>query len=387
MDIKHLLSLIKKEENTKLDFKIHIDIETESGRKELAKDVCAIANSRGGRGYLVIGVEDKSKKLVGIEKATYSEETIQQIISSRTEPPVPVSYEEISINFPHVPSPITLGVLTIYDSPQRPFQIRDTGAFYIRRGSTTDTMRKQELISALQDGLMLNVETCPVINSSINNLDDAIVEEYFSNMGIKVTEENKLELMINAAIVMKDNESSECKATLGGLLVFCKNNNIFLPHNMIRILNNIDVATEVKIIQGDLLSMLDKCNEYLVSVLTDNYPTNALMEAVRNAVLYRDYSLHGSEIIISIQKNSITVSSPGMLLNSQSSININSKGYIKRNMWVYERLLTLDNKKRLQSTGFGFKKMKNAFKNKRVIFINSIMDNSFKVIFPGPNTM
>ena len=43
-----------------------MDILIESGKKELAKDICAIANSRGGRGYIVIGVEDKTKRIIGI---------------------------------------------------------------------------------------------------------------------------------------------------------------------------------------------------------------------------------------------------------------------------------------------------------------------------------
>lgn len=52
MNKKKLLSLIKQREGTKLDFKLQIDISSESGKKDLLKMICAIANSRGGRGYL-----------------------------------------------------------------------------------------------------------------------------------------------------------------------------------------------------------------------------------------------------------------------------------------------------------------------------------------------
>ena len=61
MDSKRLLSLIKKEEGVKLDFKLKLSLQSEGNKKELAKDVCAIANSRGGRGYIIIGVEDKRR--------------------------------------------------------------------------------------------------------------------------------------------------------------------------------------------------------------------------------------------------------------------------------------------------------------------------------------
>jgi len=94
MDSKKILSLIKRNEGLKLDFKQKLLLEYESGKKELAKDVCAIANSRGGRGYIVVGVEDKTKNIIGLmENELFSEEQIQQIITSRCEPPIPISVD------------------------------------------------------------------------------------------------------------------------------------------------------------------------------------------------------------------------------------------------------------------------------------------------------
>lgn len=41
MDQYKLLGLIKQNESTRLDFKLCLDLSTESMKKELAKDVCA----------------------------------------------------------------------------------------------------------------------------------------------------------------------------------------------------------------------------------------------------------------------------------------------------------------------------------------------------------
>ena len=68
MDNKKLLSLIKREEGPKLDYKVRLELWTESGKKELAKDISAIANSKGGRGYLIVGIEDKSKEVIGVKE-------------------------------------------------------------------------------------------------------------------------------------------------------------------------------------------------------------------------------------------------------------------------------------------------------------------------------
>ncbi len=62
MNSQKLQYLLSQEEGPKLDFKASLSLKTASGKKELAKDIIAIANSQGGRGYLVIGVADKTKK-------------------------------------------------------------------------------------------------------------------------------------------------------------------------------------------------------------------------------------------------------------------------------------------------------------------------------------
>jgi len=37
---------------------------------------------QGGRGYIILGIEDKTKRVLGIEPKRYTEEQIQQIITT-----------------------------------------------------------------------------------------------------------------------------------------------------------------------------------------------------------------------------------------------------------------------------------------------------------------
>ena len=131
MNPQKLKSLLGQKEGNKLDFKECLNLNTESGKKEFAKDVIAIVNSIGGRGYLIIGVKDKTKQIVGIDPKDFNEEQLQQIISYRCDPPVNIRVESVPYEDKY------LGVITIFKSFQRPHQMRQTGAFYIRRGSTT----------------------------------------------------------------------------------------------------------------------------------------------------------------------------------------------------------------------------------------------------------
>lgn len=377
MNKKKLLSLIQQRENTKLDFKLKIDISSESGKKELAKDVCAIANSKGGRGYLIIGVEDRTKRLVGINRIkSLDEEKIQQVVSSRCEPPIPIKVEVLEIDG------VDIGIITIFDGGQKPYQIKETGAFHIRRGSITDIMRKSELVASFEENQLLTVETCKVVTSSAEFLNRELIEKYFKIKGITINKENESFLLESAGIAYLDKRSRKLRCTFGGLLVFCNNNNICIPNNAIRIINKINNNYSKSImINGNLLDMIDKTEEEMYKLLPDNYPVYAVMEAVKNSIMYREYSIIDKLIEVIVTKTSIIIISPGQLV-SKSDV-IGEMSYNKRNMWIYDKLISLDEGRRFINDGNGLVRIKEAFRGKRKVrLINSILDDCFKVILP-----
>lgn len=380
MEKKRLTNIIKRPESPKLDFKQLIDVVSEGGRKEFAKDVCAIANSKGGRGYIILGIEDGTKRVIGIDGMEISEEQVQQIVSSRIDPPIPVSLEITEYEGKKI------GIITIYDGPNKPYQIKDNGSFLIRRGSTTDTMRKQEIIAALQESFSFNAETFPIANSNVGSINMQLVKKYFDSKGLKVSETSKKELLESAAIIYMDRESGSEMATLGGLLVFSDKNYLYVPHNFIRVINRLEGKKQDDIIiQGDLMGIIDKSQDVLNESLPDIYPVDAVFEAVMNAVIYRDYTVYNKEIMVIIDDNSVSVVSPGVFADSKNTI---TSSYYKRNMWIYEKIVSMDSKGRLLKEDKGFTKMKKSFKNiGKVMFVNNINENSFKVIFPGINRL
>jgi len=380
MDIKKLRSLIKKEEGLKLDFKLKLDLSTETGKKELAKDICAIANSNGQRGYIIVGIQDKTKKIIGIQSEDmFKEERIQQITTSRCEPPIPLRVDFVDLNGK------TIGVISIYDGGQKPYQIRENGAFYIRRGSTTDVMRKQELVALLEENLSLTIETCPLIRSNIDVLNMDLVNKYFKRKGINFTDENRDFLLLSSGIAYDDRKGEKLKCTYGGLLVFCDINYIYIPNNMIKIVNKLnDDYGEGYIIQGNLIDMVDKAEKKILEIMPEEYPSDAIIESIKNAVLYREYFDLNRIVEITIDNNNIIISSPGEFIDE--NIKGERTNYNKRNIWLYEKLITIDEKKRFLNNGKGFTRIRDAFKNRgKVRFVNSRIEHSFKVILPGCN--
>ncbi|SHJ54155.1 AlbA family DNA-binding domain-containing protein [Tepidibacter formicigenes] len=377
MDKSKLSSLLKKPEGAKLDYKLKISLNTNGEKKELAKDIAAIANTHGGRGYIIFGVEDKTKKIIGIEKDEYIEEKIQQILSNRIDPPVPIRMEYVEYEGK------TLGILTIFKSYQRPHQLRQNGTFYIRRGSTTDVARRYEVALMFDESGIISLEMMPIFESNIDEIDYRLVYNYCKKINIK--EEISLELLENLGICVKT-EEGKYSPSLGGLLVFGKHPQRYILSSSIRVINELDKESIVKIFHGNIIYMLDEVEFYLKNTLKYyNYPIEGLYECIRNSLVHRDYFDLSREIVIYLGKNKVEVNNPGILMMEDTINSIfKEKNPSRRNNWIYQRLLILDDKMRFLGSGMGFNRIKKSFEEiGNVRFFNIYKRNLFRVILPG----
>ena len=374
MDIYKLKQLLKQEEGPKLDFKARLCLSTESEKKELTKDVIAMANSRGGRGYIVFGIEDKTKRILGIDPTDFREEQIQQIIYNRCDPPVPVSVDFIDMEGKQI------AVLTVYRSSHQPHQMMQNGAFFIRRGSTTDTARRSEIANLFQENGLMTYETVIMRHASQDELDNGLIKDYF--MSLNVISDNISSILLEAmGIIGRKNDGETYHPTVGGLLLFGKSPQLFLPHSYIKVIKGEDV----RLFHGNILKLLDECSNYLEEIIKDpDYPVGAVGEAVANALVHRDYLDISRGITVTINDRNIEVSNPGALIAGNSVYKyIKENNPDRRNPWLYQRLLTLDAKKRFMKSGIGLMRMKKAFTGiGEVKFLNIGSQNLFKVIMP-----
>lgn len=381
MNKQRLAALLAKNESTKLDFKERLSIKTDWEKKEMAKDVSAIANSKGGRGYIIFGIEDKTKRVVGIDGLEYPEEQIQQIISQRCDPPVTIKFDLVSYDGK------VIGVLTIYKSSQKPHQILQNGSFYLRRGSTTDIARREEIAGMLQDSGLLQYETIALNNLSVEQLDSNLLMEYLSKSGLKIEYEkfdSLYPLLEGLGILSREEDMDKFHPTMGGLLVFGHKPQQFLPHTGIKVVDGKTRTT--RYFDGSITTMLNCVEEYLGDLIKKtDYPKSAMFEAIANAAVHRDYLNYGREIVVYISARHIEISNPGALCNQDKiQVLLNENNPYRRNSWLYHRLLVLDEKKRFLKTGSGLKRIKNSFESHgKVKFINNEKRNLFKVILPG----
>jgi len=70
------------------------------------------------------------------------------------------------------------------------------GAFYIRRGSTTDIARRSEIANLFQENGLMTYETVILKNVGMEELDFGLIKDYFKTLN--VFSDNPSELILEA---------------------------------------------------------------------------------------------------------------------------------------------------------------------------------------------
>lgn len=368
MNLNKVKQLLKNDEGFKLDFKLKLALELESEKKEFVKDVIAIANTPGGRGYIIFGVEDRTRRIAGIEDIPLNiEEKIQQIIANRSVPPVPVKFEAVETNHKKI------GILTIFKSMQVPHQMLQTGAFYVRRGSTTDKATRHEIANMLQKFGMLSFENVPCRHATLEELDFQLIDKHIGYLD-PYKKQDKV-VLSTLGIIAADFERSIYHPTYGGLLLFGKNPQNFIPQAMLEVQYNACIMP----VTGNISKMLEDFERLIEQVLPQAYPREGLIEVVTNAIIHRNYWNSTQYTTVSIGEDSIKVSNPMSYEYREKR-----EDKIRINPWLYSRLLIIQQKERDFHFGIGLDKTKALFKSKGEVRIHTYLSEGvFEVDLPG----
>jgi hypothetical protein len=153
-------------ETPKVDFKVTLALNSKLEKAEFAKDVMAIANTPGGDGYLIIGVQDSktlttpnwAASVVGFQARIGADEFYRQMIDVLNDycNRIPqVEYDELPVpELGHV-----IGVVTIKHSLKRPHSFSKDGDgarqnhIPIRRGTKTFPMAASDELDEMYRGV------------------------------------------------------------------------------------------------------------------------------------------------------------------------------------------------------------------------------------------
>jgi predicted HTH transcriptional regulator len=188
------------DERAKADLKQTMDLSDRPGRAHFAKDVLAMANTRGGPGYIIVGVLDK-KDRTSNDPADYVmgfsspdrdafERLMVQALDFFCAKPIPsIRYEEVL----HPQVQKNIGVVVVERAYHRPYTpARDgdklhTGKVYVRRSAETftasdDEIRAMKEVAAAKYRVLINFGR-RITNSQVQQIErltEARVDEIIS---------------------------------------------------------------------------------------------------------------------------------------------------------------------------------------------------------------
>ena len=317
MSPQEVSELIGQGENASIEFK-----EMPVRPEVVAREMVAFANCSGG--VILLGVTDKGEPC-GVGAASHLEEWVMNIARASVIPALTVSCEIVLVDG------VEVYVISIPKGNDKPYQTGDK--YLIRVGSTNRVASQSELMRLFQVSGVFHYDIVPVAGASMNDLNMAALDAFFSGYGIEFSgegEQARRTLLCNTDILTDSGEP-----TVGGLLMFGVNPSRHLPQSGILFAhfdgNEADgVLIDRQEIGGTLPQQVDgalaviKNNLLSPSVIeglkrktTGNIPpVKVFREVIVNASVHRNYSIVGSRIRILMYDDRIEFISPGRLPNT-----------------------------------------------------------------------
>ena len=340
MNRAQLLELLLNRENSGLEFK-RDDIQPE----KLAGEVVALLNLEGG--HILLGVEDDATVTGLTREPLKAEEWVMQIARDHIQPAVIPYWETLEWD-----NGAVIGVVSLpADAPDKPYKAKRGPSWVtrIRVGTTTrDTTREEEERLYQQSG-RLRYGLKPVLGTSLDSLDVRRLRDYFVRVrgeGSFHTADADQYQRLLCNLELATESAGYTSATVDGILLFGQNPGRFLPQSGIRAICYLGQEPDYAVradedIKGPLvplgsaedsaieLGIVDRAWDFVRRNTTPiawlegaqrherwEYPEDALREVLVNALVHRDYSISGTDTMLSIFSDRIEIQSPGRLPNT-----------------------------------------------------------------------
>jgi predicted HTH transcriptional regulator len=311
--------ILNQPEGRRLEFK-----EMLPSNADLAKTIIAFANDAGGEFYL--GIKDNPREIVGLDetKLIVIEEKITNIIHDQCHPSILPEIKFLNLEGKHVIK------VQIFKGSNPPYFLKKKGfeeGTYIRVGSS-NRQASAEMIAELkrqQHSISFDSEI------SYEKTADALEFKLFESNFLEKTDEpltsavlKKLDLIksdrgisypTNALVLLSEDELK--KRLFPYAKIECARFKGVEPGNFIdqKSFENSILAQPEEAYQFVIRHISQGTTDYTGVYRNDRweYPVIAIREAIRNAIIHRDYSLTGMDIKVAVFDNKIEITSPGKL--------------------------------------------------------------------------
>lgn len=308
-----LTAHLARPEGKTLEFKK--DLSSPDG---LLRTLVAFANTAGGT--VLVGVEDRTRRILGVDDVLDAEERIANLVADSIVPRLIADIEIHPWRSTHVLA------ITVHPGSALPFHLKKAGAWegvLVRIGSS-NRRADQETIAGLKRvgaGETFDEQAIPDLDSEA--IDFRVASECFAPV-------RKLRRQDLRSLRLTTTWQGREVPTIGGMLLFghdrlrrfpdaCISVGRFAGTTRDRILDSRRLdAVPVRAVD-EAIAFVEKhlSREFVIGRLRRSeawtLPPIAVREAIVNAVVHADYSLRGAPIRVAVFDDRVEVASPGLL--------------------------------------------------------------------------
>ena len=327
-------------ETTKVQFK-----EAFTSQKEIAKEMIAFANSKGG--VILFGVEDKSGKLVGLsyDEIQVISRELGNAANEQVRPTIYIDTEVVRMDEKH------FLICSIEEGKNKPYKNLN-GEIWVKQGADKRRITENaEILSLFQDSGSYQPDAAGVNGTTFDDLDRYAIDDYLQKVYATTLDGfgSKAEQVLKNIHILNHNGVP----TLAGYLFFGKHPEYNCPTCMVKAVSFFgnDLAgtqyRDTKEILGNMPQLYDKSMAFFKANLHNVQEEGAsfntvgkleiaeevLEEVVQNALVHRDL-LRSAPIRILIFDNRVEIISPGALAGGLTEEDIRNGKTYQRNPYM-----------------------------------------------------
>ena len=339
MNRTELIDVIRNGESSGVELK-----RDDISAQRLAAEMASLLNLQGG--HILLGVED-DRTVSGLTRdRAEAEEWVMEVARTHVQPAAIPYWETIEWDETRV-----VGIVSLpRDAPDKPYKAKRGSAWVtkVRAGATTrDASREEERLYQQSGRLQYGLK--PVMGSGFESFDRRRLRDYFVRViGGDVPDDEDTDewetLLSN--LDLATTSGGRLAATIDGMLLFGQDPKRSLPQSGIRAIcyqgDDPDYATRAdEDLKGPMVPLLSQDGTIVEPGLADQawdfvrrntlasarikgvqrvdrweFPKEVVREAVGNALVHRDYSIVGTDIMLAIYSDRLEMLSPGRLPNT-----------------------------------------------------------------------
>ena len=309
-------------------------------RDSLSDEIAAFANHEGGT--LILGVDEPSRQPVGMDASDVSAlvSFVSEICKDSIEPPL-TSFFVDSAQIPDATGESTY--LVYVEVRQSLWLHKSKGGYFYRHSDGKQTMSTEHLLRVGQARSQARI-----IQFDEQAVHHAGEDSLSQDLCLKFVHEDDASALLKRRILVRRN--GNLQASVAGILMCCMAPEEHLSNSYIRAVcyrgkvRDANYQLDAKDIQGPLDEQIrgafafvsrhaqTSASKHIGRVEHRQYSMRAVFEALVNAVVHRDYSIHGSAIRLFMFADRMEIFSPGRLPNNLSVDNIAQNQYTRNEL-------------------------------------------------------